>query len=41
MFTPAASAAGSLSRIDAQARPGFVAKCTAISRNRSAQTTIV
>ena len=39
MFTPAASADGSLSRIDAQARPGFVATCTSASRNIRAQTT--
>ena len=41
MFTPAASAAGSLSRIDAQARPGLPATCTSASRNRIAQTTTV
>ena len=39
MFTPAASAAGSLSRIDAHARPGFAATWTSASRNMSAATT--
>ncbi len=34
MLTPAASAAGSLSRIDAQARPGLPATCSSASRNR-------
>ena len=40
MFTPAASAAGSLSRIDAQARPGLLATWTSASRNMIATTTI-
>ena len=39
MLTPAASAAGSLSRIAAHARPGLLTKCTSASRNRSAQMT--
>ena len=41
MFTPAASAAGSLSRIDAHARPGLPATCTSAIRNRITQTTTV
>jgi hypothetical protein len=39
MFTPAASAAGSLSRIDAHARPGLAETCTSASRNINAVTT--
>ena len=41
MLTPAASAAGSLSRIAAHARPGFPETWTSASRNRSAHTTTV
>ena len=41
MFTPAASAAGSLSRIDAHARPGLPATWTSASRNMIATTMTV
>jgi hypothetical protein len=38
MFTPAAIAAGSLSRIDAHARPGLPATWSSASTNRIAAT---
>ena len=41
MFTPAASAAGSLWRIAAQARPGLPRTCQSASRNISAATITV
>jgi hypothetical protein len=41
MLIPAASAAGSLSRIDAQARPGFPEMCQSASRNISRHTITV